>query len=518
MVWSASAPQGYESDKVRYEVLPYLARGGLDIGCGPAKVWPHLIGIDSGKDSDLFGIAMKPDIVVPDAARLAIFADGAAESIFSSHTLEHIEDWQGALREWWRLLKVDGHLCLYLPHADLYPNIGQPGSNPDHKHDFRPEIIVDFFRLAFPDWSLVNAQTRGDGNEYSFLLVFQKKAAGAGQSEPWAAPRPAKTAGIVRIGGNGDALWAASVAAHLHDQGYAVTAYVAKNGEEVLRHDPHFAAITVLPQGILGDDELIEYWAHEAVKFDKWVNLIGSVETRLLPHQSGQDFYLPAPVRHKLMNHNYLDMVHAYAELPDGTPSRQKFYPTAAERQWAAETRARLPGKLVMISPTGSGPFKAWPHTQALMGLLADAGVYSIMVGDLTHLPDLDLVERHGIEYGHVVGQEFPLRLAMTLCLEADAFVGSESVFANVVAMEAMPKVVMLSHSSNENLTRDWINTAALEAPVACHPCHRIHNAGAVMCSKDTVTGAAACMASYSAEDVAALVLQSLGIEERAAA
>ena len=80
----------------------------------------------------------------------------------------------------------------------------------------------------------------------------------------------------------------------------------------------------------------------------------------------------------------------------------------------------------------------------------------------------------------------------MTLCLEADAFVGSESVFANVVAMEAMPKVVMLSHSSNENLTRDWINTAALEAPVACHPCHRIHNAGAVMCS------AMACSASSS--------------------
>ncbi|MBK8772499.1 MAG: hypothetical protein IPM06_19035 [Rhizobiales bacterium] len=44
-----------------------------------------------------------------------------------------------------------------------------------------------------------------------------------------------------------------------------------------------------------------------------------------------------------------------------------------------------------------------------------------------------------------------------------------------------MPKVVMFSHSSNENLTRDWINTAALEAPVARHPCHRIHNAAAVI-------------------------------------
>ena len=54
MVWSPNGPQGFESAKVRYEVLPYLAKGGLDIGCGPAKVWPHLIGIDSGKDTDLF--------------------------------------------------------------------------------------------------------------------------------------------------------------------------------------------------------------------------------------------------------------------------------------------------------------------------------------------------------------------------------------------------------------------------------------------------------------------------------
>ena len=420
--------------------------------------------------------------------------------------------------EWWRLVKVDGYLVLYLPHADLYPNVGQPGANPDHQHDFTPEVIVDFCRLAFPDWALVNAQTRGDGNEYSFLLVFQKKAAGAGQSEPWLQPRAARRAGIVRIGGNGDALWAASVAAHLHDAGYEVTCYVAANGEEVLRHDPHIARIVVLPQGILNDDELIEYWAHEAVKFDQWVNLIGSVETRLLPHQSHIDFYLPHGVRHGLMNKNYLDMVHAYAELPAGAECRQKFYPTADEMKWAQQTRDRLNGPMVLLSPTGSGPFKAWPHAQRFMELLAERGVFTVMVGDLKHLPDLDLVERNGEEYGVVAGMEFPLRLSMALALTADAVVASESVFANVVAMESMPKIVLLSHSSHENLTRDWVNTAALAAPVACHPCHRIHNAAAVLCSKDTNTGAAACMASYSAEQVAALVLQSIGIEERQAA
>lgn len=518
MVWSPNGPQGYESAKVRHEVLPYLAKGGLDIGCGPAKVWPHLIGIDNGTDTDLFGIQMRPDIHVSDAARLGIFADSSSDAVFSSHLLEHIADWQGALREWWRLVKVGGYLVLYLPHADLYPRIGQPGANPDHKHDFTPEMIVDFFRLAFPDWDLAENQTRSEGHEYSFLLVFRKGAPASGQSDSWNAACAARRAGIVRVGGNGDALWASSVAAHLHEDGYEVTAYVAANGEEMLRHDPHIARIVTMPTGILDDAELLEYWANEAPKYDKWVNLIGSVETRLLPHQSSTEFYLPARVRHKLMNQNYLDMVHAYAELPEGSACRQKFYPSADERKWADETRARLKGPMVLLSPTGSGPFKSWPNAQRFMEILADNGIYSIMVGDLKSLPELDLVERHGEEYGLVAGMEFPLRLSLALALTADAVVATESVFANAVAMEAMPKVVLLSHSSNENLTRDWINTIALESPVGCHPCHRIHNAAAVMCARDMNTGASACMSSYSAEQVADLVMQALGINQAKAA
>lgn len=516
MTWDARTSNGHESRKIRHEVLPYLARGGLDIGCGPDKVWGHLVGIDSGKDTALFGVAMRPDMTVADAARLPIFADGAIENVYSSHLLEHIEDFAAALREWWRVLKVGGHLVLYLPHADHYPNIGEPGANPDHKHDFRPADIIAALRVIAPDWTLLENQTRGEGNEYSFLLVFRKESAG-GQVEA-SALHYGKTAGIVRIGGNGDALWAASVAAHLHDDGYAVTVFAAANGEDVLRHDPHIQKIVTLPRGLLSDDELIEFWAWQAPKFDKWVNLVGSVEGRLLPHQSANEFYLPQALRRKLMGANYLDMVHAYAELPEGAACRQKFYPNDAERELAQKLRAELPGPLVLLSPTGSGPFKAWHNAQRFMELMADAGIYTVMVGDLRDLPDLDIVTRHGTDYGHVVGQEWPLRLALAVAQTADAVVATESVFANAVAMEAMPKVVMLSHSSNENLTRDWVNTVALDAPVACHPCHRIHNHGMAMCSKDTVTGGAACMASYSAEFVADLVLRALRVEERQAA
>ena len=121
MTWLANAPQGHESDKVKLDVLRYCATGGLDVGCGPSKVWPHFVGVDSCKDTDLFGIQMKPDIVVSDATRLGLFADESMNCVFSSHTLEHIEAHVSALREWWRLVKVGGHLVLYLPHKKSGP-------------------------------------------------------------------------------------------------------------------------------------------------------------------------------------------------------------------------------------------------------------------------------------------------------------------------------------------------------------------------------------------------------------
>ena len=414
------------------------------------------------------------------------------------------------------LLKVGGHLVLYLPHRDLYPRIGQPGANPDHKHDFDEDQIVDFMALAFVHGTLLVKQVRGEGNEYSFLIVVRKESAPACWLDHTARPA-GKTAGVVRLGGNGDALWAGSVAANLKEQGYRVTGYVGINGEAVLRHDPNFDELITLPGNLLDDDDLIAFWAHQAARYDKWVNLIGSVETRLLPHQSSQDFYLPQALRHRLMNHNYLDMVHAYAGL-DGAPVRQTYHPTEKERAWAKEARAKLPGPVVLVSPTGSGPFKAWPHAQEFMRLMALEGIYTVLVGDLKHLADVDPQPVRGIEYGHVVGQEWPLRLALAYALECDAVVGTESVFANAVAYEPMSKVVLLSHSSHENLTRDWPNTVALEAAVACHPCHRIHNQGAVFCSKDTVTGAAACMASYGPQVVADLVLKAMGRELKEAA
>src|SRR3990167_10232067 len=116
MVWRKEDPSGNEVGKRLWELVPYTRGFGLDLGCGPHKGFPHFIGVDNRKDTALFSIPMNPDLTVPDATKLPMFADSCLDFIFSSHLLEHVEDYKSALKEWWRLVKVGGHLCLYLPH------------------------------------------------------------------------------------------------------------------------------------------------------------------------------------------------------------------------------------------------------------------------------------------------------------------------------------------------------------------------------------------------------------------
>jgi len=500
MVWRPTDPEGNEAAKIAWDVLPYIGQSGFDIGCGPSKVFPHLIGVDNLRDQQLFGVAMKPDFVVKDCARMAMFSAGCMDTVFSSHTLEHLEDPGAALAEWWRLLAEGGHLVLYLPHKRFYPNIGEPGANPDHRHDFLPEDIVALMRERAPDWTLRVNQERNGGREYSFLQVYRKEADGAGQQI--AKPIKGKRAGVVRVGGHGDALWAGSACWHLKREGYHVTVYASKHGAEVLRHDPSIDEIFGLPDGALSEGDFLAWRCHQAVKFDRWVDLLGSVENRLLFHETSNEFFQPHRVRHMLASRNYLEAVHDYAGVPHEW--HQRFYPTEAEREWARKMRAMLDGPVVVINPSGSGPVKYWPHSQRLMELLAEQRIYSIVLGDVR---DDSVV---GCEpYGIFVGMEWPVRAALAYTQLADAVVATESLVANAVAFEAMPKVVILSHSSNENLTKHWTNTAAVEAPgLACHPCHRIHPPVFNFCAQDQTTKAAACLAMARPERIAMLITE----------
>jgi hypothetical protein len=248
------------------------------------------------------------------------------------------------------------------------------------------------------------------------------------------------------------------------------------------------------------------------VKYERFHNLIGSVEKTLLFHDSDDGYWHPPKLRHLLANRNYLDQVHTFCDVSQ-QPKMQRFYAAEIESVWARAMRDKLPGPLVVIAPAGSGVVKYWPHAQRLMELLAERGVYSVVLGDVR---DPAVV---GVEpYGSVVGMEWPVRHACAFAQLADAVVATESLIANAVAFAPMLKLITLSHSSNENLTRDWPNCAAIEPQgVACHPCHRIHG-NFQFCARDETTGAAACQATVTADTVAAFIFERFGIEAHEAA
>jgi ADP-heptose:LPS heptosyltransferase/SAM-dependent methyltransferase len=520
MVWRADGPQGFESTKVAFDLVHYFHGKCLDLGCGAKKIFPakNIIGIDSGKDYALFGAVSNPDVV--GSCEVLDYKDATQDCVFSSHLLEHVEDYKAALAEWWRVVRPGGTLILYLPHADWYPNIGMPGSNPDHKHDFRnADIEQAMKKIAWATgqgWDLEADEVRTADFEYSFLQVYRKRE--DNRTARSIAPRPEKSLGLVRLGAFGDALWITTVLPALKAQGWHITLYTQRQGEKSLRHDPNIDRMVVQPDeifGTAGEAAMWQgaYWLHCERKHDLFINLVGSVERHLLPHPSDPNFYLPAEQRRRLMNDNYTEAVAKWAGVEfDPKRVRVRFTPSRDEMVWAAERRAQCAGPFVVINPSGSSLPKFWPHVQACMDLLAAAGVGGIVVGDLR---GQTYTAPKGWE---VVGTTWDLRQVYTIAAMADVVIGTESAIVNSVSHEPPLKIVLLSHSTANNLTRDWTRTVALEPEgLACYPCHRIHSDWN-HCNRVAETNSAACQHAATAEVVAGYALEWIRGEMKEAA
>lgn len=486
-MWSESTSLGNEQDKIRHESAKYTGVGrGLDLGCGPKRIWPRAIGVDGYTSPE--GAQIAGDIL-----NLSIFADGSMPWVFSSHALEDIQDTEAALREWWRVVKGGGYLVLYLPHKDHYPNVGQPGANPAHKHDFVPNDIVRVMHVIASGWDLCESEVRSGGNEYSFYMVFRKRGDGKTKDLSIGA-RPMKTALVCRFGGLGDLIQASSILPGLKAQNFHVTMMTTPKGREILREDPHINDWWLQDEDQIPNHELHDYWKAVARRFDKFVNLSESVEGTWLAYPGRASYYWPDHVRRKYLGRNYLEFA---AELA-GTPYRPyvQFYPTESERRWADSERDKMAGEceMIMWCLSGSSIHKAYPWTDAVLArLISDfPGISVVFTGD-----DLCRVLEAGWEKEPRVicrSGEWTMRQTLAFALACDVVVGPETGVLNSVAFDPrILKVVFLSHSSHENLTRDWLRTVAL-APekTPCYPCHRIH-IGREYCHLHEETHAALC-------------------------
>ncbi len=502
MTWAAEDPQGDEAAKIKYLAVPYTRGIVLDMGCGPKKGFPHWLGVDSCKDTVLFRIPIKPDVVcdVSDPAAIAnSFQLESVDAVFSSHCLEHIEDYKAALRAWWSLIKPGGHLVLYLPHADFYPRIGTEGSNPDHKHDFEP-ITIWFAMLDIaPSFDLLINEERNQDFEYSFYQVYKKTDDGI-QATSYGLPSPVKRACVCRYGGFGDSIQASGILPQLKRQGFHVTFMTTPRGQEILQHDPHIDEWIIQDTDQVPNLELGLYWKAWAPRFERFVNLSESVESTLLAPPGRSNHGWPNAVRHRYMNVNYGEFTAELAQVP--YRSEAKFYPTPEEVIKAKTLHGG--GFCILWTLAGSSLHKVYRAQDNVIAqiMLELPQAHVIMVGD-----DFCRVLEQGWEAeGRVMclSGKLGIRETLALALQADCVVGPETGVLNAVAFERMRKVVFLSHSSHQNLTKHWINTTALEAhekTVCKMPCHRLHYSDE-FCPTNEETRTAVCMDAIKPADV----------------
>lgn len=106
----------------------YFCKGeGYDIGC-KKKEWsfPGSIPIDLSFNDKYDALNLPKKV----------------NYIYSSHCLEHTEDWIKIMDYWYKMLKNNGILFLYLPHYDQ--EYWRPWNNYKHKHIFSSDILKDY--------------------------------------------------------------------------------------------------------------------------------------------------------------------------------------------------------------------------------------------------------------------------------------------------------------------------------------------------------------------------------------
>ena len=262
-----------------------------------------------------------------------------------------------------------------------------------------------------------------------------------------------------------------------------------------MRHNPDVDRFVVFGAQQIPKGFSSEYFASEAKKYDLAINLVESVERNALAWPTDTRYFWPDRVRRKVFAANYLELIHDLAGVPYDFHHRSHASAEELEeaRAWRRDNCGDEP--MVVVAPSGSTAPKFWPHVEELAAMLAAEKTHAVILGDLRGM------EIAAGWYVHPVGMAWPIRRAMALALIADVVVGEETALLNAVAMEPMRKVVLLSHSTVENLTKHWVNTVSLSGAVPCYPCHRIHQTFD-RCPRDESSGTAACQAAISAFEV----------------
>lgn len=334
----------------------------------------------------------------------------------------------------------------------------------------------------------------------------------------------ANWAGVCRFGGVGDNLVAASVCRPLKKLGYKVefiTTDKGSNTHTVFLNNPFIDKLSLKREGDIpsGGLEWQRWFATRSHEYELFANLSHSMEYLHSFFESQTQFWWPQDFRRKIAAGSYLETVHNIFGVPH--IFGPLFFPTDEEvanaRRVCEETVGR---RFLAWVVSGSRLDKIYPYAaMTIARIIVELDIPVVLFGigekqaqmaeqirdhvirqngtrDMFHMAVQDLLP---------VEQRWPLRAALTTVMQADCVVTPDTGTAWAVAFEEMPKIVMVSHASAENITKHWINTTTLHADpmrVPCWPCHRLHDNEATCTPNKDGGHAAACISDISAQTI----------------
>ena len=301
-----------------------------------------------------------------------------------------------------------------------------------------------------------------------------------------------KTALILRWGAYGDHIQITPVIRAIKQDGYHVTVHTNARGLAIYKNNPYVDEIIQYKDDSIAHVDLEAYWKTLAAGYDKFVNLSGVVESGLLKPEGSIEYNWDKERRHRECNANYVEALLKKAGYPDADPQMELFPSNGDEARIKGYLKNKFKGKFIVLwSLSGSAFHKAYPWCEwvALKFLNRHEDAVIIKVGDAACML---------LEWEHprtsCMSDKWDIRTSILSTKYVNLVVGTETGILNAAGCFDTPKLVLLSHSTPENLTKHWRNVTPLNADVLCIFCHQLHYTRR-SCRCDKVTGAPCCMA-----------------------
>ena len=302
---------------------------------------------------------------------------------------------------------------------------------------------------------------------------------------------------ICRIAAIGDCIQITPLARYLKEQGHEVYVLTSELGFQLLRYNPFIDKLIEYIHDTVPIEELGDYFGNIAKenKCDKVLNLCECVEVKYLFHPADPIYNYSKQERFLRGNKNHYDAVFEAAGFPEVTGKRPELFFSEEEEKKNAAFRCDFVGKFVIVwCLAGSGRHKSYPFTRQVIErlLMEHKDIIVITVGD-----DICQVFEEGLEHERCIHKsgKWSLRETAIACKHASLVVAPETGVAHFAGCFDTPKLIFLTHTTKECLSKYFANDYSLEAQVDCAPCFRMIQDADAQCPIEHISRAPWCAA-----------------------